>query len=326
MSLEFRHIAHAYGQVQALEDISFAAPTGEITCLLGASGCGKSTLLGLAAGLLTVQQGSITLDDEVIADDRRSPPPEARPVGLVFQDGALFPHMTLTANVAFGLPKDQRGPMREEAESWGVGLGDAIAPFSEFTAMAHPDLFLAKAFDNRCGVGAAIQSMKLLAGESLPCTLIAAGSVQEEVGCRGAVTLGNLTRPDFALVMEGTPADDTHGMDLADSQGKIRGGVQIRVLDPTAIMNRRLVQFVADIARAEGIPHQIAVRKSGGTDARSLQISATGVPVVVLGVPARYIHSHNSLIDINDYLSAVKLAVAVVRKLDAAATAQFTAW
>ena len=123
MSLEFRHIAHAYGQVQALEDISFAAPTGEITCLLGASGCGKSTLLGLAAGLLTVQQGSITLDDEVIADDRRSPPPEARPVGLVFQDGALFPHMTLTANVAFGLPKDQRGPMREEAESWLTRVG-----------------------------------------------------------------------------------------------------------------------------------------------------------------------------------------------------------
>lgn len=119
MSLEFRHIAHAYGQVRALEDISFAAPTGEITCLLGASGCGKSTLLGLAAGLLTVQQGSIVLDGETLADERRSPPPEARPVGLVFQDGALFPHMTIAANVAFGLPKARRG----EAESWLAKVG-----------------------------------------------------------------------------------------------------------------------------------------------------------------------------------------------------------
>ena len=127
MSLEFRHIAHAYGQVRALEDISFAAPTGEITCLLGASGCGKSTLLGLAAGLLTVQQGSIVLDGEVLADERRSPPPETRPVGLVFQDGALFPHMTIAQNVAFGLPKARR----IDANGWldKVGLDGMGARF-----------------------------------------------------------------------------------------------------------------------------------------------------------------------------------------------------
>jgi iron(III) transport system ATP-binding protein len=119
LSLEFRHIAHAYGQVRALEDISFSAPAGEITCLLGASGCGKSTLLGLAAGLLRVQQGEILLGGDVLADAGRSPPPEARPVGLVFQDGALFPHMTLAANVAFGLPKARR----DEAESWLARVG-----------------------------------------------------------------------------------------------------------------------------------------------------------------------------------------------------------
>ena len=105
--------------MRALEDISFAAPGGEITCLLGASGCGKSTLLGLAAGLLRVQQGEIVLDDEVLADARFSPPPEARPVGLVFQDGALFPHMTLAANVAFGLPKGRAG----EADGWLAKVG-----------------------------------------------------------------------------------------------------------------------------------------------------------------------------------------------------------
>jgi iron(III) transport system ATP-binding protein len=119
LSLEFRHIAHAYGQVRALEDISFTAPTGEITCLLGASGCGKSTLLGLAAGLLTVQQGSIALGEEMLADERRSPPPEDRPVGLVFQDGALFPHMTIAQNIAFGLPRARRG----EAEGWLAKVG-----------------------------------------------------------------------------------------------------------------------------------------------------------------------------------------------------------
>ncbi|WP_245804438.1 ABC transporter ATP-binding protein [Erythrobacter tepidarius] len=119
MSLEFRHIAHAYGPVRALEDVSFSAPTGEITCLLGASGCGKSTLLALAAGMLRVQQGSILLDGAVLADARRCPPPEARPVGLVFQDGALFPHMTIAANIAFGLPRERHG----EVENWLARVG-----------------------------------------------------------------------------------------------------------------------------------------------------------------------------------------------------------
>jgi iron(III) transport system ATP-binding protein len=124
LSLEFRHIAHAYGQVRALEDISFTAPTGEITCLLGASGCGKSTLLGLAAGLLRVQQGAIAIDGAVLADAQSSPPPEARPVGLVFQDGALFPHMTLAANVAFGLPRVRRGEAEGRLAQVGLaGLG-----------------------------------------------------------------------------------------------------------------------------------------------------------------------------------------------------------
>lgn len=119
MSLEFRHIAHAYGQVAALEDVSFTAPTGQITCLLGASGCGKSTLLALAAGMLRLQQGSILLGGEVLADATRSPPPEDRPVGLVFQDGALFPHMTIAANLAFGLPRERHG----EVEGWLAQVG-----------------------------------------------------------------------------------------------------------------------------------------------------------------------------------------------------------
>ena len=124
LSLEFSHIAYRYGaksETRALEDVSFVAPAGEITCLLGASGCGKSTLLGLAAGLLSVQEGQITLDGSVLAQTGASPPPEQRPVGLVFQDAALFPHMTLHKNIGFGLTKDRQG----EIEGWlaRVGLG-----------------------------------------------------------------------------------------------------------------------------------------------------------------------------------------------------------
>ncbi len=121
MSLEFRHIAHAYGHNRALKDISFTAPQGEITCLLGSSGCGKSTLLNLTAGLIPVQHGSIHIGEQLLADESASPPPEKRPVGLVFQDGALFPHITIAQNVAFGLPK---GAGRDQViEEWLERVG-----------------------------------------------------------------------------------------------------------------------------------------------------------------------------------------------------------
>jgi len=215
---------------------------------------------------------------------------------------------------------------RAEVEAWGVALGDAVAPDSAFTALAGGERFVAKAFDNRCGVAAAIQTMQLLQQENLPCHLIAAGSVQEEVGCRGSVTLAALTRPDVALVMEGTPADDTPGMPLEESQGALGSGVQIRVLDPTAIMSRRLVELVTDTARAAGIPHQLAVRRSGGTDARSYQFHQTGVPCIVLAPPARYIHSHNSILHLEDYLNTVRLTATVIRRLDAKTVAHLTNW
>lgn len=88
-----------------LSDLNLIAERGDITCLLGASGCGKTTLLRLAAGVLNVQHGEIRLDGELLADAHRSPPPEKRPIGLVFQEGALFPHLTIYENISFGIEK-----------------------------------------------------------------------------------------------------------------------------------------------------------------------------------------------------------------------------
>ncbi len=123
MNLEFANIGHQYGANRALANINLTARSGEITCLLGSSGCGKTTLLNLAAGLLEVQEGTITLDGEVLASANRSPPPEQRPVGLVFQNGALFPHMSIADNILFGVVKADRSA--DLAEQWldVIGLG-----------------------------------------------------------------------------------------------------------------------------------------------------------------------------------------------------------
>lgn len=101
--LVFEDISYAFDQQPTLADVNLTAKRGEITCIIGPSGCGKTTLLRLAAGLLATQSGRVLLDDTVLSAAGQDKVPEARPVGLVFQEGALFPHMDVRANIGFGL-------------------------------------------------------------------------------------------------------------------------------------------------------------------------------------------------------------------------------
>lgn len=214
---------------------------------------------------------------------------------------------------------DVSATSRKEAEDeFGISIGDPIAPVSLFTPMTKEDWFMAKAFDNRVGMAGTIQAGRILSQSSHPNRLILTGTVQEEVGLRGAKTAAFQAKPDVAIVLEGPPADDTPGFSRSESQGRLGGGVQIRMYDPSAIMNPRLAHLAIQTAKDEGIPHQVTVRRSGGTDAGSFHLANNGIPSVVLGVPARYIHSHNSIIDLNDYQSLVALTVALARRLDAA--------
>lgn len=198
----------------------------------------------------------------------------------------------------------------EEVASWGIRIGDAVAPVSSFTPSRKEGRYLAKAFDNRVGMAGAIEVGRDCL-EGFAGNLVVAGTVQEEVGLRGSRTLGNLVNPDVAIVLEGPPADDTPGQDLTTSQGILGQGVQIRLHDPSAIMNPYLVDLTLEVAERERIPHQATVRRSGGTDAGGFQFNAAGVPCIVLGVPARYIHSHNGIIDIADYQAMIDLTKAL---------------
>ena len=124
-AIEFRSISHAYAVDPVLDDLNLVAHAGEITCLLGASGSGKSTLLRLAAGLERVQDGAIWLNGSVLADTDHHPPPESRPVGLVFQDHVLFPHQTVRQNVAYGVDHADTDVIDAELDKVGlVGFGD----------------------------------------------------------------------------------------------------------------------------------------------------------------------------------------------------------
>jgi iron(III) transport system ATP-binding protein len=100
--LELDRVTHAYGTQAVVQDLSFALKTGEIACLLGASGCGKTTALRCIAGFEKITTGSIRLNGETVSGTRHIPP-EQRHIGMVFQDYALFPHLTVRENIAFGM-------------------------------------------------------------------------------------------------------------------------------------------------------------------------------------------------------------------------------
>ena len=116
-SLTFDNVARRYGEGHALNGLSLAIAPGEVVCLLGPSGCGKTTLLRIASGIEKPSSGRVLINDREVAGPNRFVQPEERGVGLMFQDFALFPHLTIIENVAFGLRSLPREDARREALS-----------------------------------------------------------------------------------------------------------------------------------------------------------------------------------------------------------------
>ncbi len=125
-ALTLDHVSHTYGDLLAVDDVNLSIAPGELVCLLGPSGCGKTTALRIAAGLEPLQRGRILMDGKPVAEEGTDVPPEERNVGLVFQDYALFPHLSVLDNVAFGLrdlgAPDRRRRVEDVLEQ--VGMAD----------------------------------------------------------------------------------------------------------------------------------------------------------------------------------------------------------
>ena len=124
--LQLTGVNKSYGPVAALADIDIAMAPGELLALVGPSGCGKSTLLRVVAGLTAADSGTVRIAGDVVDDGSRRVDPEHRHVGLVFQEHALFPHMTVADNVAFGLRGVGRSERARRRDAWlgVVGLAD----------------------------------------------------------------------------------------------------------------------------------------------------------------------------------------------------------
>ncbi|GAB6990728.1 M42 family metallopeptidase [Paenibacillus pini] len=202
---------------------------------------------------------------------------------------------------------------RAEAESFGIRPGLQVVPICDFTPLANPKKIMAKAWDNRYGVGLAIELMEALHQEKLPNTVYCGCTVQEELGLRGARTSANMIQPDIFFALDASAANDMTGD--KSSFGHIGQGALLRIFDPSMLTHRGLVEYVQDTADTHKIKYQYFVSQ-GGTDAGQVHLSGIGVPSTVIGICSRYIHTSSSIMHTDDYDAAKELLTKLVKGLD----------
>ena len=209
----------------------------------------------------------------------------------------------------------------EEVKMLGIGVASPVVP--EATLMElQSGLLVGKAFDCRLGCAAILNLLDDVKDEELGVDLIAGFASQEEVGLRGAGLSAARIKADVAICFEGSPADDTF-LPPSQQQTRVGHGPMLRHIDRTMITNPRFQRFCLDVAQEHGIPVQEGVREGGGTNAGAIHLAGQGIPTIVIGIPVRYAHTHYSVASGEDVNASVRLARAIIDKLDADTIASF---
>ncbi|MTW84261.1 M20/M25/M40 family metallo-hydrolase [Virgibacillus dakarensis] len=205
---------------------------------------------------------------------------------------------------------------KEEATDFGVRPGNSIVPYFEFTPLKNEKMLLAKAWDNRIGCAIAIEVLKQLKDVDHPNVVYGVGTIQEEVGLRGARTAAHKIKPDIGFGVDVGIAGDMPGISDKEADSKLGDGPQIVLYDASMVSHKGVRDFIVDTAEEHHIPYQFTTIPGGGTDSGSIHLTANGVPSLSITIATRYIHSHAAILHRDDFENAVKLIVEAVKKLD----------
>lgn len=269
--------------------------------------------------------------------------------------GGWWPHVLLAQNVTIitrenkkvygvfgaepphGMPAEMRNRVKEmkdlyvdlgvsskeEVLKLGVQIGDPIIPFSQFRRMNNPKYLYGKAWDDRIAVAAIIEALDNIKELKTPNIIFGAGTVQEEVGLRGARTVASLVHPDVALAVDVTMCYDLPT--VKDGQAKLGTGVALSMYDGSVIAHTGLLKYMEDLCKKHNIKFTYDGLTAGGTDSGELHKAYDGVVNMTLSIPCRYFHSHSSIVHEDDYDATVKLLTEFFKDIDADKLAQIKA-
>lgn len=204
---------------------------------------------------------------------------------------------------------------KQELLDLGIQIGDMITPRSEFVSMANPNFIAAKAWDDRIGALIVAQVMKNLKDKTPKATVVGVGTVQEEVGLRGAKTAAYMVDPDIAITLDVTVANDIPKGDKRIVMGK---GITLEVADSSHFGHKGLLSFLKALAKEMDMDVQLELLAAGGTDSGEIHKSKAGVMAVTVSIPSRYIHSHYALIHKKDVADTIELLTRFVSEMDRA--------
>ncbi len=202
----------------------------------------------------------------------------------------------------------------KQAVEFGVEVGAPVVPLSPFEYDKRHGVMQGKAFDDRLGVAAMLITMNKLKDMPLNLDIVGVVSSQEEVGERGIAAAMYRVKPAAAICFEGCPADDTSAPSYM-VQDALRGGVMLRHMDATVICTPRFTAYTRKVAAENNIKVQMAVRSGGGNNGAYIISANGGTPVIVSGIPVRYIHTFNGIAVMEDVESNVNLGVALCKSL-----------
>ncbi|MEL4304280.1 M42 family metallopeptidase [Methanococcoides sp. LMO-2] len=207
---------------------------------------------------------------------------------------------------------------KEDAINMGVDVGTAISLDRDYAPLAN-GLVTCKAFDNRAGVAMLIDAMKQLSENHVKATVHAVGTVQEEVGLKGARTSAFGLNPDVAIAVDVTFPGDHPGIDKKDSALEMGKGAVITVVDASGrglIADRNVVKWLKETAEENDIPYQLNVGGGGTTDATAIHLTREGIPSSTISVPTRYIHSPVEVLSLEDLQACADLIAKAVLNID----------
>lgn len=200
---------------------------------------------------------------------------------------------------------------KEDAVNMGVAVGDPVVFDIQYTKLGKGTV-MGKAFDNRAGCATMIETLKLL--KDADCTIYAVGTVQEEVGLRGAGTAAFGVDPDFAIALDVTIAGDVPGVREYDTTVKMGKGPALTISDSGLITHPKILRWLLDTAAEEKIAIQLESGLLGSTDAARISLTRQGIPSGNISIPTRYIHSPVGLLSLSDIENSAKLAAAAIQK------------